>query len=246
MIKRPFLKFARLIAFGAGIMVIAGCSVRPAGVDIHDPFEEANRKNHEFNKSLDRALFNPAAKGYDSIVPDPIENAVSNFASNLSLPGKVINNILQLRIKDAGQNSLRFVLNTTVGIGGLFDPSDAIGLTEKDADFGQTLAKWGVNEGAYIEAPVYGPTTERDLLGFAVDIVLDPVSIFIAKPEINYRNAARVGEVLQDRHVLGSDIDAILYESADSYAQLRSIYLQNRRFNLGEETEEIDPFDDLE
>jgi len=217
---------------------IAGCSVAPQGVDVHDPYEGMNRKIHAFNKGLDRNVLRPTARGYDAVLPNPVETSISSFAANLSLPSKIINNTLQGDLLGAGQNLLRFVINTTAGVGGLFDASTVMGLEEVDTDFGETLHVWGVPEGAYVEVPVFGPSTERATAGLVVDMILDPVSYIIGQPEATYRTVAQGGQILDTRNDLGEQIDAVLYESADSYAQARLIYLQNRRFKLGQDASE--------
>ncbi|MEM6306418.1 MAG: VacJ family lipoprotein [Pseudomonadota bacterium] len=225
---------------------MAGCSVAPPGVGTHDPYEQTNRKIHAFNKGLDRNLVRPVARGYGAVVPDPIETSISSFAANLSLPGKIINNTLQGNLFGAGKNLLRFAINTTAGVGGLFDASTVMGLEEVDTDFGETLHAWGVPEGAYVELPVLGPSTERATAGLVVDMILDPVSYIIGQPESTYRSVARTGDILTTRNDLAPQIDGIYDNSADSYAQLRSVYLQNRRFQLGENASDdlYDVYDD--
>lgn len=210
-----------------------------------DPHEQINRKNHALNRAIDRAVVRPAGKGYVAIIPQPVQKGVSNFSSNLSLPGTIANNLFQGRLAEAGQNTLRFALNTTVGIGGLFDASSEFKLYEAKADFGETLAVWGVREGAYVELPLLGPSTERDAVGKVVDLFTNPLSYMVQSPEAYYGTAASVAARLGDRGTFGDTIDSILYESADSYTQLRTIYLQNRRFELGEAAPEVqaDPFE---
>lgn len=241
------ITFKSAIFFSIAALSISACSVAPQGVDVHDPYENTNRKVHAFNKGLDRNLVRPVAKGYDAVVPDPVEQGISNFASNLSLPGKMVNNTLQFDLKGLGKNLFRFVVNTTAGVGGLFDPSTVMGVEEADTDFGQTLQKWGAPEGAYVELPVFGPSTQRGAAGLVVDFALDPLSYVIGQPEASYRTAARASDILHTRNQLGDQIDSVLYESADSYAQARSIYLQNRRFTLGsDDTADIDDlYDDI-
>jgi phospholipid-binding lipoprotein MlaA len=131
---------------------------------------------------------------------------------------------------------LRFVLNTTVGVLGLADPAGAIGLTEVETDFGETLAVWGAPEGAYLELPGFGPSTERDAAGRVVDFIIDPLDALgdVPDPVRDLSFPAKVAEQVIERGELGDTLDEILYESADSYAQARLIYLQNRRFELGE------------
>ncbi len=233
------------------VCMLSACSVAPDGVSVHDPYEKMNRKTHAFNKAVDKNIIRPVARTYDVVLPDPVEDGISNFSSNLSLPGKILNNVLQGDLKSAGQNTLRFVFNSTYGLGGVLDPSTHWGIEEKDTDFGETLETWGVEEGAYIELPILGPSTERDAAGFFVDIFLDPASYVLNGPQGRARSTARAGEILQTRHVLGAQIDEVLYESADSYAQARLIFLQNRRFELEQDTGDgyidpyIDPYEDF-
>ncbi len=213
----------------------------------YDPNEESNRKVHKFNRSLDRSLVRPAGIGYTDIVPDDIEAAVGRFAFNLSIPSAVVNNILQGNMKGAFQDTFRFAVNSTIGMGGLFDPATELNMPAgTDADFGQTLYVWGVPEGAYIELPLLGPATHRRAVGKVVDIFTNPISYVLEAP-LNYLGtgtalAARLG----DRGRYTKTIDSILYESADSYAQARSLYYQNRRFKLGNGSDEAysDPYND--
>lgn len=227
---------------------IAACTPAPPGADFNDPFEETNRAVHGFNTDLDRVLLRPAGQAASQL-PMEIREPVSNFADNVGLPGMILNGFLQGDIGGASTNTFRFILNTTVGIGGLFDPAGAIGLGEETTDFGETLAVWGVPEGAYVELPVFGPSTERDATGRIVDLVIDPLKHVGTQPQLDYGTGARVADVVIARGTFGDTIDSVLYESADSYAQARLVYLQNRRFELGEEASgpDIDPFaDDLD
>ena len=129
-------------------------------------------------------------------------------------------------------------------VAGIFDPASAMGIYEDDTDFGETLHVWGAPEGAFLVVPLAGPTTERDLLGSVVDIVIDPVNTLISTPESYYATAAKVGGKIADRQRFGDTVDSILYESADSYAQMRLLYLQNRHFELGIEADVFDPYED--
>lgn len=241
----PSLRVAGIVALAA----LAACGPAPVAQGINDPYEARNRAVHEFNRGLDRRLVRPAADAY-AILPEPVERGVSNFASNLDVPGDVLNNILQGRVGPAAQNTLRFAVNTVFGIGGLFDTATALGLPGKPTDFGETLHVWGVGEGRYAEVPFLGPKTERDLLGTAVDIATNPVRLALPTPERSYATAAQVGSSLGDRARYSETVDSILYESADSYAQTRLLYLQNRRFALGQAAGEssdegfVDPYED--
>ncbi len=222
-------------------LILAACSVAPAGTEIHDPYEEVNRQIHELNLGFDRAFLDPAGETASQL-PDAIKIPVVNFSDNAGLPNAIVNGVMQGNVDGAITNSVRFLLNTTVGILGLFDPAGAIGIEADDTDFGETLAVWGVPEGAYIELPGLGPSTERDATGRLVDFFLDPLQLFGTPPLLDYASSelleldtvAWVGEQVIERGESDDTIDEILYDSADSYAQLRLIYLQNRRFELGE------------
>jgi phospholipid-binding lipoprotein MlaA len=229
--------------------MLTGCSVPgPGGAPdgIHDPYEAVNRRNHELNLALDRGLLRPAGKGSTNIIPQPVGESIGNFADNLSLPGTVVNNLLQGDLGGALKNTTRFVVNTVIGLGGLADPASEFGLHEVETDFGATLHVWGVPEGAYVELPLIGPSTERDAVGAVVDLFTNPLSYVLPSPEKYYGTGAKVLAKMTDRGRYSDTIDSILYESADSYAQARIIYLQNRRFELGGSADDtyVDPYDD--
>jgi len=225
---------------------LMACSVPEGGAGINDPYETQNRRFHEFNKTLDRALVRPASNAYGSGVPEPIRQGVSNFSSNASLPGKVVNATLQGDIDGVVQNTLRFLTNSTFGLLGILDVAGEGGLREQDTDFGETLAVWGIREGAYQDLPFLGPSTERDTVGRIVDLFTNPLSHFIERPASYFPPVANVASRFGDRYTFGDSIDSIFYESADSYAQTRLFYLQSRRFQLGESasSELIDPYED--
>jgi len=224
-----------VMAFGlCGLLAVAACTTTPAPDGIYDPHEAQNRDFHEFNVELDRLLLKPAGTAYVSTVPQPVAIAVSNFSSNMNLPGTVLNDLFQLKLAEAAQNTGRFVLNSTVGVLGIFDPATEIGLLEYPTDFGETLHLLGVPEGAYIEMPVLGPTTDRDLLGMTVDFLLDPLRLFVPDPLRYLSYGAAVGATVGDRGRYSATVDSILYDSADGYAQARLLYLENRRYQLGQ------------
>ncbi len=226
---------------------VAGCANTTAPQGATDPNETANREIHAFNLGLDRVLVRPAAGAYGAVLPEPVKRGVANFSSNLDAPGDVANNILQGRLGNAGQNTLRFAVNTIFGIGGLFDTATALGLPGKPTDFGETLHVWGAGEGNYVELPFVGPSTERDLVGIIVDVALNPVRLALPQPEASYSTVAKVASALGNRDRYSETVDSILYESADSYAQARLLYLQNRRFALGQTAGDdsfVDPYED--
>ena len=229
-------------------LFLAACaapeSARISG-DVFDPYEENNRQTHELNRALDKALVRPVSVGYTKIIPGELEDSIGNFSANLGVPGKVANNLLQGDVEGAFINTMRFVFNTTLGFGGLFDVAADFQINEVKADFGQTLYVWGVPEGAYIELPILGPSTERAAVGRAVDLFTNPLSYVLPSPDKYVGTAAGVASKVGDRGRYAETVDSVLYNSADSYSQARGIYLQNRRFELGDgdAAEEINPFD---
>lgn len=226
---------------------LTGCAAPEPSAEMNDPFEGTNRAIHGFNKGLDRAVARPASKVYGAVLPQPVKAGVANFATNLDLPGFVLNDVLQGNPEDATRNTFRFLVNSTLGVGGLFDPAKSFGLDQQKTDFGETLHVWGAGEGAYLELPVMGPKTVRDATGDLVDFLTNPVSKVLPTPESYYATGAKVGSKLGDRSRYSETIDSVLYESVDSYSQTRLLYLQNRRFELGQqaaggEDDFIDPY----
>lgn len=228
-------------------VVVAGCTAAPIETGVNDPIEEQNRKTHLTNRAIDKALVRPASNGYGTVVPSPVRTGVSNFASNLNLPGQVLNSLLQFRIEDAGHNTFRFLVNSTFGFAGLLDVATEAGLENRATDFGETLHVWGAPEGAYVELPLVGPSTERHAAGRVVDLILNPLNYAVEGPARSAATASSVAARFGDRYRYSDLVDSVLYESADSYAQARLLYLQNRRFQLsrGQQQERFDPYEDV-
>lgn len=241
---------------GAGPVVLllsallAGCAAAPSDPGINDPLEPLNRATHGLNKGLDTVAVRPASKVYGTVVPDPVRRGVNNVADTLELPGVIANDLLQLKVEQAVTNTLRLGLNLTFGLAGINDFASAAGLPKTDNDFGATLATWGVGEGPYVELPALGPSTARDTVGTAVDIAFNPLGNVFSGGDAAAVTAAEVLSKLDSRFRYSGTVDSILYESADSYAQARLLYLQNRRFELGQEAPAgaddgfIDPYED--
>ena len=222
------------------------CACGPAAIPdgIHDPYEKRNRAIHRANVSLDRNLVRPISGAYGSAVPSPLRRGIGHVAQNLDTPRRVVNDLLQARFADAVHNSWRFLINTTIGIGGLFDPATPMGLTERDTDFGETLHVWGVPEGSYVELPLIGPSTDRDTLGKVVDLALNPLSYVLDAPESYAATGANVLSKVGDRYTYRETVDSILYDSADGYAQARILYLENRRHELRRFGNQVEGSDD--
>ena len=234
MTRSPILML-RLPALGVlAALALAACTPAPVAQGIHDPAEAQNRGVHRLNVGVDRAVLRPASQAYGTVVPGPVRAGVSNFASNLGQPRLVVNDILQGQVDDAVTNTFRFLMNSTFGLGGVLDVASSMGIFRQDTDFGETLHVWGVGEGAYVELPFLGPSTGRDAVGTAVDFALNPLGwADLSDDAAQVVTASRVGGALDRRFRFAGTIDGVLYDSADSYAQARLLYLQNRRFQLG-------------
>ena len=216
------------------LLAVMACSpaVLPGASEVNDPTEASNRAMHGLNVVVDRALVRPVSLGYGTVVPEPVREGISNASSNLSQPLYVVNNVLQLRLDDALRNTFRFLMNSTIGLGGLLDPASEAGLYADETDFGETLHVWGVSEGAYVVLPLFGPSTSRDTAGLIVDTVMNPTRLAFNAPESDYISGANVASALNARYEFADEIDRLYYDSADGYAQARLIYLQNRRYDL--------------
>ena len=214
--------------------------------DVKDCFESVNRGIFAFNQGLDKVIFKPLAKGYRKL-PQPVRSGTSNALSNLGNLVTIPNNILQGQIKDASINSLRLIINSTLGIVGIFDVASYYGLQKLEKeDYGQTLGTWGVGEGCYFVLPVLGPTTVRDSIGSLANATGGDAwyNVTVAN-DTRYFNEA---DYYLTRLLSGIDFRAKNLESFDSlentsidlYASIRSLYLQDRQRkikNLDESTE---------
>ncbi len=244
-----FLSANRLVITLLLMLAVAACStvdgdgMTPDG--IYDPFENQNRRMHEFNRTVDQTLLRPTAVGYSGVIPDEIEDSIVNFSRNLQSPSIVVNSLLQGDIPGAGLGVIRFGINSVLGLAGLFDAATDFGVPQHATDFGETLHVWGVGEGAYLELPLLGPSNQRDTTGMIVDFVTNPLSyVGLDGPAQYVSLGAGIARGISTRGRYVDSVDGILYESADSYSQTRLIATQNRRFELGQEnaSAEIDPF----
>lgn len=227
------------------LTVLAACAGPDVAGGIYDRFEVQNRKIHAVNRLMDQVVLRPVSGAYGTTLPEPVRIGVGNVDSNLSIPGSVVNDILQFNLRDALHNTLRFVVNTAIGLGGIFDPALRGGIEPRDSNFGETLHVWGIGAGAYVELPLLGPSTVRDTFGGLVDLFLDPINTLVPVPERYLAPLFAVASKVGDRYRFRNTIDSILYDSADSYAQARLWYLENRRFQLGIGADEEDLYDGL-
>ncbi len=200
-----------------------------AGNTIYDPYENINRKVMSFNLAVDHAIINPVITGYRKITPKPARTGLRNFLRNLRTPINLANQILQGDVKGSRDTILRAIINTTVGVGGLFDVAGYEGIEYEFEDFGQTLAKWGVGHGPYMVVPFIGASSFRDYGGFFVDSLADPVRIYsfnIDEYEIYYSKFGL--DYLDIRDSLYDPLTELEKSSFDYYAAVRSTYYQHR------------------
>lgn len=218
----------KLLILLAGLM-LAGCASAPnSKADPRDPWERFNRATFKFNDSLDRAILRPTARAYVKVTPRVVRTGISNFFDNLETVTTLVHDTLQGKFSAAGHDTARFLMNSTLGLGGLFDPATAAGIDKNDEDFGQTLGKWGVPAGPYLMLPLVGPTTVRDGLARIPDTYTDP-SHYLEDDSTRYTLTAI--EILDLRAGL-LDLDAQLNQSYDRYAFVRNAWLQRREYKV--------------
>ena len=219
------------------VLVVLGGSgtVQAAATVSHsDPWEAVNRVTFSFNDKLDTWVLKPGAQGYDAVTPDPVQGLVSNFFQNLGEIRNLTNELLQFRFKDAGVTTVRFVLNSTVGMLGLLDVGTAVGLEYNYQDFGLTLARWNVPSGPYVVLPLFGPRTLRSTAGLYPDMQLDPIDHIGSRSD---RLALRTADVVSLRAQLLKQEGLVV---GDRYTFIRDAYLQRRDFLLTGETPQDD------
>ena len=197
--------------------------------EIKDCFEGINRATFAFNRALDGVIFQPVASVYKKL-PSPVQSGISNFLSNLRTPLVVVNQILQGQGENAIQSSGRFVVNSTVGVFGLFDVAEKIGLEEKEEDFGQTLATWGIGDGFYIVLPLFGPSNLRDTTGMVMTMMTDPINAYLVNEGEAWIVPMRTAvNAVDQRSKIIDEVNALRDNSVDYYAAVRSSYYQNRK-----------------
>lgn len=237
----PSIRAVRLfvaLALAITVPLLAGCAMAPDPKNadalaefrqINDPIEPANRAIFAFNRAIDAAILKPLAKIYRDYTPKVFQDAVGNFLANLRAPVVLANDVLQGEGRRAGNTLARFVVNSTLGLGGMIDAAGEMGLPRHAEDFGQTLAVWGVPEGPYLMLPLFGPSNPRDLVGLVADFVSDPVNWYAANTGqefIAYSRAGTTGVDARATHM--KELDDLERTSLDYYAAIRSLYRQRR------------------
>ena len=233
------MKYAKLILV-LMLSIMGSSSVLSEEVQRNDRLETLNRTAFVFNETLDNIFLKPAAKTYKASVPDPLEKGILNVFSNLNEITNVLNDLLQGKFAQAGNDTGRFLINTTVGVGGLFDVAQRAGLEKSEGeDFGQTLAVWGVESGPYLMLPLVGPSTLRDAPSKFVDSFANPLGYI---DPVSTRNSMRGLHLLAMRADLLALDDVI---SGDRYLFVRDVYLQRREYLVSDGAIE-DDFGDLD
>jgi len=194
--------------------------------EVNDPFEGANRAIFKFNRTADRFVLRPVASGYHTITPDPLERSIGRFFVNLSSPIVIVSDLLQGKFKQAGADTGRFLLNSTVGLLGFLDVAAHVGLEFHDEDFGQTLGRWGLEQGPYFLVPIFGPYTLRDGVGRILELPFELLNHY------DNDDARRKLVLLYyiDRRTRLLAVDDELANAFDPYIFVRDAYLQNRRY----------------
>ena len=170
----------RVVAATFVLLVVAGCASTDTANNNGDPYESVNRKIYAFNDTIDKNFVEPVAKKYAEYTPDPVRTGITNFFDNSGSLNTIINDLFQGKATQTAQDSGRFIVNSTIGIGGLFDPATSMGLKQHNEDFGQTMGKWGAHEGAYLMLPLLGPSSFRDIGSPIMDTLLNPLTYFSA------------------------------------------------------------------
>ena len=224
------------------VLCASGCATVPAGDPVdYDPWEKMNRGLYNFNDAVDSVTLKPIAKGYKKVLPEPIRNGITKFGRNLGAPRNSLNNFLQGKPARGFSEIARFVVNTTVGIGGLFDVASASGVEAYPEDFGQTAAVWGIPSGPYVMVPFMGPQTLRDLALMPADIELD---VLHHVDESSVRDRLWVLRTIDLRHRVLA-LEDLLQDSKDPYVTLRESYLQNRTFEIYDGNPPVEEDDDF-
>ena len=203
-------------------ILISGCATTPNS-NPKDPFESINRKVYKFNDVLDKAVIKPVAEGYKAALPKIVRIALNNFFSNLDDVGVTVNDILQLKLRQAASDGIRVIFNTTFGIGGLINVTDR--LEKHNEDFGQTLGYWGIGSGPYLMLPFFGPSSVRDSVGMYGDGLTD---VIINTRDIPTRDIAYVVSKINLRANLLEN-ESVLEDTSDRYAFIRDFYLARRQ-----------------
>ncbi len=208
-----------------GVFALTGCaSTKTTTALSDDPYQSFNRPVYAFNTIMDKAVFKPVASAYHAVLPDRVAEHITYFFANLGEPATILNDVLQGRARQAGSDTGRFLVNSTVGVGGLFDVASRVGFHKNTQDFGLTLAKWGYTSSNYLVLPIVGPSTVRDALGEPVNY-FSSVYPYIDNDTVSY--SLMGAQTINTRANL-LRYDDVLKQAFDPYVFVRNAYMQNR------------------
>lgn len=225
------LDYAALYGNGDGSYDPVADPTLPAPVQLpttYDPWEPFNRRVHAFNNVLDRRLAKPLATAYVASVPRPVRLGVTNFFDNLGQPVSALHAMLQGKPKQSGQSAARFAVNSTLGLAGLFDPATRLGIPNRSEDFGQTLGVWGWKRSRYLELPLFGPRTVRDVVGLVGDAPLAPLQ-YVEDDKVR---VFLQGLQLVDTRTQLMSLDSLREGATDEYALFRDGWMQRRQYQI--------------
>lgn len=219
--------WSHVLVAALSLVLLSGCS-STATTDAGDPHEAVNRKFYAFNDTLDKNILEPVAKKYASVTPDPVRESVTNFFDNVSYLNTIANDLLQGKLSDFVSDSGRFVVNSTIGIGGLFDPATDLGLNQHDEDLGQTFGVWGAGEGAYLTLPFLGPSSYRDVSSPVMGMLLNPLTYLAAvvTVPVGVVNAVNTRANLLDASRIRDQA------ALDPYTFVREAWRQQREYQI--------------
>lgn len=210
-------------------LLLAGCVHSPPDKP-WDPIEPVNRAVFKFNRKADQYALKPAAKGYDTVTPDPVQAGIGNFFANVHEPVTIVNSLLQLNFKTFNESLGRFMINSVAGVGGLFDVASRVGVPDPDKDLGGTFARWGVGRGAYIVLPLFGPSSGRAVVGRLGDHWLYPITYLDwVDDDYKYIQYGLSALYAIDSRARYLGYQRLLSHQFDPYIFLRSFYLDNRQ-----------------
>lgn len=231
----------RLSALIAALVLASGCATNATPLNPNDPWEPGNRQVYDFNDDLDRKVLAPAASGYSAVTPRFVRRGVTNFFNNVTYPKVIVNSFLQGKGRQGLADTGRFLINTTLGVVGLFDVATPLGLPANNEDFGQTFAVWGANSGPYLVLPGYGPSTVRDSMDIPLSIAVNPLTYTVA-----WTVSVPLAVLYAVNLRANLDQAARLREEAahDPYVFTRSAYLQYRQSLIHDGAPPADYYDD--
>ena len=235
---------------GLATLLLAGCVTQPViTANPQDPWEASNRSVYAFNDALDRAVFKPVAEGYAFITPQPVRSCINNIFLNLGEVWSFINSSIQGRHEDALNTMGRFLLNSTMGIGGCFDLASMNGAKRISNDFGVTLGVWGISSGPYMVLPILGGTTLRDGTGKIPDLYFNQYGYGQMVPNVNVRNSIYGFEIVERREALLDVTNMVDRTAPDPYSFIRDAYLKKRAAQIRgttSEAEKLPNYEDFE